>query len=193
MNRLVDASVTTDLDARLRDFERLVVTEGASLRRLARRLLGDADEADDLLQDALVNAYKALQTFRGESSMKTWVWRIVTREGFKKLRRRKLKNKVAGWFRGSDAPPPGLGLGRAQLPDSLVGMQQQMLVLQKAMEKLPDRQRATLVMRYFEGIPVAEIAEVLEIGPGTVKTHLVRALKQVRAAWPKDMKWEGEP
>ncbi len=193
MNRLVDASVTTDLDARLRDFERLVVTEGASLRRLARRLLGDADEADDLLQDALVNAYKALQTFRGESSMKTWVWRIVTREGFKKLRRRKLKNKVAGWFRGSDAPPPGLGLGRAQLPDSLAGMQQQMLVLQKAMEKLPDRQRATLVMRYFEGIPVAEIAEVLEIGPGTVKTHLVRALKQVRAAWPKDMKWEGEP
>ncbi len=193
MNRLADASATTDHEARLRDFESLVVAEGASLRRLARRLLGDADEADDLLQDALVNAYRALHAFRGESSMKTWVWRIVTREGFKKLRRRKLKNKVAGWFRGSDAPPPGLGLGRAQLPDSLAGMQQQMLVLQKAMEKLPDRQRATLVMRYFEGMPVAEIAEVLEIGPGTVKTHLVRALRQVRAAWPKDMKWEGEP
>jgi len=193
MTRVAETSVTTDPEARLRDFERLVVAEGASLLRLARRLLGDPDEADDLLQDALVNAYRALSSFRGESSMKTWVWRIVTREGLKKLRRRKLKNKVAGWFRGSEAPPPGLGLGRARLPESLADTQQQMLVLQKAMEKLPDRQRATLVMRYFEGMPVAEIAEVLEIGPGTVKTHLVRALKQVRAAWPKDMKWEGEP
>ena len=191
MSRVVSAPGESEQEQRLADFEGLVAMEGAALLRLARRLLGDADEAEDLLQDALLKAYRALPAFRGESAFKTWVWRIVVREGLKKIRRRKLKNKVAGWFKSVEAPPAGLGLGRAKMPESLAHQRQQLEILQGAMEKLPERQRAALVLRYFEGMGVAEIAEVLEIGSGTVKTHLVRALRQVRSAWPAEEQRDG--
>ena len=54
------------------------------------------------------------------------------------------------------------------------------------MDQLPPRQRTVIVLRYLEGLSIAEVAEVMGVGPGTVKTHLVRAVRKVRACWPAD-------
>jgi RNA polymerase sigma-70 factor (ECF subfamily) len=166
-------------------FERFLATEADSVLRLARRLLGDEEAARDLAQDALLRAHRALAGFRGQSSLKTWVLRITVNEGLKRIRRRKLKDLVTGWF-GAGAgqqAPPGYGLTRADNPERLAGLHQQAQALAAALDSLPARQRAVLVLRYLEGMGLDEIAATMGIGPGTVKTHLVRAVRRVRAQW----------
>jgi len=166
-------------------FNRLLQQETQHLLRLARRLLYDPEEARDLVQDTLLRAYLSLDSFRWECSLKTWVTRILINQGLKKLRRRKLSAKVASWFKpggpnqevlGSWGPRP------AATPEQEASLKEQAGFLQQALEKLSPKQRAVLLLRYMEGMSVQEIADTLQIGPGTVKTHLVRAVRQVRSA-----------
>jgi len=168
-----------------RAFEEFLAAETGLVLRVARRLTGDPEEARDLAQDALLKAHQNLEGFRWDCSLKTWVLRITVNEGIKRLRRRRLKERVTGWFSsgsGSQAPA-GYGLARAPSPEKSAGLRQQARTLERALSKLPARQRTVLVLRYLEGMGVGEIAETMGVGPGTVKTHLVRALRRVRAGW----------
>lgn len=167
------------------DFERFLQEEAGTVLRVARRLLGDEEEARDLAQDALLKAHQNLDRFRAESSLKTWVMRITVNEGLKRIRRRRLKDKVAGWFKSgaSGAAGASYGLARAMSPEKMAGLAEQIEVLARVLDRLPAQQRAVLVLRYMEGLGIREIAETLGIGPGTVKTHLVRAVRKVRSAW----------
>jgi RNA polymerase sigma-70 factor (ECF subfamily) len=166
-------------------FNRLLQEETPHLLRLARRLLYDPEEARDLVQDTLLRAYLSLDSFRWECSLKTWVTRILVNQGLKKLRRRKLSKRVASWlkpdgpnqeFLGSWGPRP------AATPEQEASLKEQAGFLQQALDKLSPRQRAVLLLRYMEGMSVQEIADTMQIGPGTVKTHLVRAVRQIRSA-----------
>ena len=166
-------------------FNRLVQQETEHLLRLARRLLYDPEEARDLVQDALLRAYLSLDSFRWECSLKTWVIRILVNQGLKKLRRRKLKAKVASWFKSggpSQEAPGAWGPRPAATPEQEASLKEQAGLLQQALEKLSPKQRAVLLLRYMEGMSVQEIADTMQIGPGTVKTHLVRAVRQIRSA-----------
>jgi RNA polymerase sigma-70 factor, ECF subfamily len=166
-------------------FGQLVAEEGRALLRLARRLLGDEEEAKDLVQDALLRAHQALGGFRGESSLKSWVVRIVINQGLKKLRRRKLARSVTELFRPSEsATPSGPATWGSHWdnPEKAASLREQARGLQVAMENLSPRQRTVFVLRYLEQMNVGEIAEVTGIGPGTVKTHLVRALRLIRSS-----------
>ena len=166
-------------------FNRLLQQETQSLLRLARQLLYDPEEARDLVQDALLKAYLSLDGFRWECSLKTWVTRILINLGLKRIRRRKLSAKVASWFKstGQTRNVPGTwGPRPAATPEQEASRKEQAGQLQKAREKLSPRQRTELLLRYMEGMSVQEIADTMQIGPGTVKTHLVRAIRQVRSA-----------
>lgn len=178
-------SVALDRDQRKRLFEQFVSTESDALLRLARRVLRDPEEARDLVQDALWKAYRSLERFRGDSSMKSWVWRITVNEGIKRLRSRNRWKRVSDW----------LGLGQrysmepeekaTPLPDQQVEHKKQLQAIEQVLAQLPDRQRMVVVLRYFEELSVEEIGSTLGIAPGTVKTHLIRAVRQMRADWPK--------
>lgn len=166
-------------------FNRLVQQETEHLLRLARRLLYDPEEARDLVQDALLRAYLSLDSFRWECSLKTWVTRILVNQGLKKIRRRKLTAKVTSWFKfGSPGreTPGSWGPRPAATPEQEASLKEQVGLLQQALEKLSPKQRAVLLLRYMEGMSVQEIADTMQIGPGTVKTHLVRAVRQIRSA-----------
>jgi RNA polymerase sigma-70 factor (ECF subfamily) len=158
-------------------FEALVRSEAETVLRLARRLLGEPDEAQDLAQDALLKAWRALPTFRGEASLRTWLLRIVLHEGLKRIRHRRVVDRVLGWLR---APVP-----RGADPESLAGQGEQVRILARALEALPARQRAVVTLHHLEGLTLPEIAQLLEVEPGTVKTHLVRGLARVRGEWEK--------
>ncbi len=164
-------------------FNRMLQQETPGLLRLARRLLFDPEEARDLVQDALLKAYLSLESFRWECSLKTWVTRILINLGLKRLRRRKLSAKVAAWFKPAGRFQEALfcwGPHPAATPEEEASLKEQAGQLQEALEKLSPRQRAVLLLRYMEGMSVQEIADAMQIGPGTVKTHLVRAVRQVR-------------
>jgi len=167
-------------------FESLLASDGGTFFRLARRLVGDDEAARDLVQDGLLRAHLSLKNFRWECSLKNWVIKIIVNQGLKKLRRRKLKKKVAGWFQldkeSAPSGPAAWGTNLAVNPEKAAALKEQAQALHLALEKLSARQRTVVVLRYLQQMSIAEISEVTGIGPGTVKTHLVRALRQIRAA-----------
>jgi RNA polymerase sigma-70 factor, ECF subfamily len=167
-------------------FTHLLASEAGTFFRLARRLVGDDEAARDLVQDGLLRAHLSLKNFRWECSLKNWVIKIIVNQGLKKLRRRKLKKKVAGWFQldkeSAPSGPAAWGANLAVNPEKAAALKEQAQALHLALEKLSARQRTVVVLRYLQQMSIAEISEVTGIGPGTVKTHLVRALRQIRAS-----------
>jgi RNA polymerase sigma-70 factor (ECF subfamily) len=164
------------------EFNDFLASETQTVLRLAKRLMGDEESARDLAQDALMRAFVSLNGFRAKSSLKNWIMRIVVNEGIKRIRRRKLKKKVLGWFQSGDdsLTPVGYGLKKSDNPEKLVELQQQAAILSRVLDTLPARQRAVLVLRFMEGLSLDEIAMVLGVGRGTVKTHLIRAVRKIR-------------
>jgi RNA polymerase sigma-70 factor (ECF subfamily) len=177
MSPATPLALTTEAPKHIED---LLASESEAVLKLARRLLGDPEEARDLAQDALERACRALGRFRGESSLRTWVLRITLHEGIKRIRRRRIKEKVLGWLRAS-AAPGGWARAMADDPEQNLALREEAFLFAQALASLPTRQRVVLTLRFLEGLSVTEIADLLGVGAGTVKTHLVRGLGRVRA------------
>lgn len=177
-----DSGFSSPKGVSIDEFKDFLRTDIKAVIAFARRLMRDEEAGRDLAQDALVKAFKNLDGFRAEASLKTWVMKITVNEGFKRLRRRRLKNKVTAWFMDSEGNQPrGYGLNRARSPEHKAGLSEQARLLNEAMQTLPHRQRAVVMLRFVDGLSVAEIAQITGVGQGTVKTHLVRALRKIRS------------
>jgi RNA polymerase sigma-70 factor (ECF subfamily) len=163
-----------------RAFAEFVRVESAGVLRLARRLVGDREEALDLAQEALTRAFEALHSFRGESSLRTWVHRIVVHESLRRLRRRRLWDRTLGWLLPRSREALADGVPESNLEARILAQE-----LTRALERLPAQQRVVLTLRFQEELSLPEIADLMKIAPGTVKTHLVRALRAVRRDWEK--------
>ena len=138
--------------------------------RVAARLLGDYDEAADVLQDAYVRAFEALTSgeFVGRSSVSTWLYRVVTNASLDALRARK-RRRVVPIEEVSDAGAPGDVEARIALRE-----------LGELLDALPEEQRAALVLKELEGLSTAEAAAVLGTTEGAVEQRLVRARATLR-------------
>lgn len=143
-------------------FGELVREHQTTVYNIAYRMAGNADDAEDLAQAAFMKAYGALRHFRGDCSFRTWVCRIVTRLCLDAVRaRRRSPVLLERLDYGSD---PGWR-------DALVDRQ----VLNEAVAALPPAYQAAIVLRHCEELSYREIAEVLRLPIGTVKTHISRA------------------
>jgi RNA polymerase sigma-70 factor (ECF subfamily) len=176
-------SMELDRDRHKRLFEQFVAAESGALLRLANRVLGDPEEARDVVQDALWKAYRSLERFRWDSSLKSWVWRITLNEGLKRIRRRQRWERVTNWLGGGRLHSLGREENPNQQPDQQIEIKKQALKLQKSLARLPARQQVVVTLRYFEDLSIEEIGVSLGIAPGTVKTHLIRAVRQMRTDW----------
>ncbi|MCB9548908.1 MAG: RNA polymerase sigma factor [Myxococcales bacterium] len=171
-----DERATTTLEARLAAF---VDSHRARAVSLAWRLVGgDAAAAEDVAQEAFVQAWRALPTFREEAKLSTWFYRILVREAHAWRRRARIK-QVWSELTGGEAAP------RAPVADD--GLQRRILA---AVGALSRGQREAFVLVHMEGFTVAEAAEVLKTSPGTIKSHLHRALVRLRAELA-DLREEG--
>jgi RNA polymerase sigma-70 factor (ECF subfamily) len=140
-------------------------------RRIAWRLVGgDAAAADDVVQDAFVKAFRSMDSFRAESSVDTWFFRIVTNEA-KNYRRWKGVRILWNTLWSDETPDPAA----RSLPD--LGLQGELI---RAMESLAQGQREAFVLVRLEDLSLREAAAVLGVGEGTVKTQLSRATKKLR-------------
>src|SRR5689334_22477987 len=168
--------------ATLRDPEAIAAITTLHNRRLfriARSILRDDDAAEDALQAAYLKAFAALPSFRGEASLSTWMTRIVINEA-NALRRRQRRSRV-----GLDQPGEGatiLTFPQAASVDPEKGLAQQQIriLLERAIDRLPERLRTVLVARVLEDFDVEETASALGITPATVKTRLHRARAALR-------------
>lgn len=159
---------------------------------LALRLVGNAQDAEDLTQDSLIRALKALPRFRGECQVTTWLYRITVNTWKNRVRsekRRGLWNRVTlGLFGGDDdeeripepaADEPGLdsGLGSAETAGAV----------RKALQELEEDSRAVIVLRDMQGQSYQEIALQLGIPEGTVKSRLARGREALKERLKKHL------
>lgn len=160
----------------------LVQRYNRRLYRVARAVLRDDAEAEDVVQEAHVSAFSALDRFHGRSSFATWITRIAINAALARRRRRRpaLPLEAAESENGGAArviafpavqPNPEQAMGRSQVRE----------LLQQVVEELPDAFRIVFVLRDIEGLSVEETAGHLDIKPATVRTRLHRARGMMRA------------
>jgi RNA polymerase sigma-70 factor (ECF subfamily) len=161
-----------------------LLEEGDRLYALALRVTRDPDLAADAVQEAFATALERESGFRGESSLATWLHRIVYTKSIDLLR-----------IRGREAPlpeeedqgrePPREDLGRepawARPPDALLLGRETRAALEKALGALTPGQRAIFELKEVEGRPTEEVGAILGMPPGTVRVHLHRARLKLRA------------
>jgi len=135
---------------------------------VAVRTLGDADDAADALQDAMISAFRRAGSFRGDSAVTTWLHRIVVNACLDLLRRQAARPATSGLADGTmDAL--ALAHGPAPAADSDTALD-----VTAALRTLPPDQRAALVIVDMLGYPVADAAKVLDVSEGTVKSRCAR-------------------
>jgi RNA polymerase sigma-70 factor, ECF subfamily len=160
--------------------ERLVSTYGDRAYRLARRMTGNAEDAQEVVQDAFWTVIRKIDMFRGESAFGSWLYRIVANAAYQKLRGRRSRrhelslDEVLPMFdeRGCHAEPVADWSQAAADPAVQAELR---TTLSAAIDELPAAYRAVLVMRDVEGRSTAEIAETLGLSIAVVKTRAHRA------------------
>jgi RNA polymerase sigma-70 factor (ECF subfamily) len=159
------------------DFDRLVAAEQAILLRIACRLLRDTDEARDLVQSALADAWERLDGLRDPAAAAPWLRRILVSRALNHLRRRRLWRGLREVFGAGVEPVDPVG---PSPPDARLARGQRLARVGAAVERLPARQAAAFTLRYVEGLGLDAVADALGVGRGTAKTHLHRALVALR-------------
>lgn len=146
-------------------FEVLVHRYRARVFRVALRLVGEPASAEDVAQDALVSAWRALPEFRRDAAFSTWLHRIVVNSALNVVTRHRLTDEL------SDDPP----ISTSQQPERVVESRAREEALRSAIRELPFDQRAPLVMYQFEGFSYEQTAEILQISVSTVRGRIARA------------------
>lgn len=137
------------------------------------RMLGDRQEAEDLAQEIFVTVHKSLATFRGDSKLSTWIFRVTKNHCLNRLAY--LKRRGGGRTQELAESIEMSGDPGAGAPDRILERRETQALLQRALEGLDEAQRMIVVLRDIEGLDYDEIAAVLDEPLGTVKSRLHRA------------------
>jgi RNA polymerase sigma factor (sigma-70 family) len=177
---LIDQDTTVIDEVRrgnTRRFSLLVDRHKDRALTLALRLVGDRGEAEELVQDAFLRAFRSLDQFRGDARFGTWLYRILYNLCMTRVSRRK------------PGPEPLEGIDETRLEcapgdaGALERLEQEELhaMLQTAIDELPEQYRTVVTLFYVQEMGLDEVAAVLDIPEGTVKTHLFRARARLKA------------
>ena len=152
------------------------------LFRLARSIVKDDNEAEDIVQECYVRAFAGLGEFRGEARLSTWLTRIVINEAYGRLRRRRPTTDLESIeaTHAMDAEIIPFPLARELDPERSTAQREIQQILERAIDTLPEPFRVVLVARLVEEMSIEQTAELLAIRPETVKTRLHRARKLLR-------------
>jgi RNA polymerase sigma-70 factor (ECF subfamily) len=161
----------------------LVAQHQRMVYQLAFHLLGSREEALDLSQEVFLRVFRTVGSFRGQSSLRTWLFRIVVNQARNRQRwwrRRRQSDQVSLDQHVVDHGEPRQP-GDDASPDRVLARKQTARRLWDALDRLPFDQRTAIVLREFDGLSYDEIAFSLDIAVGTVKSRLTRARHALRA------------
>ncbi len=151
-------------------FDRLVERYQRGIYRLCYRYVNQHEDANDLAQEAFLKAWRAIGRFRGDSSFATWLYRIAVNAC---LNHRASRRPIAQELPEA-LPDPGKGAEERVLHDDEAER------VRQAVSRLPDKQRATLILKVYHELSHEEVAEILGSTVGTVKSNLFHALANLR-------------
>ena len=160
----------------------IIAANNRRLYRLARGILRNDAEAEDVVQETYVRAFTHLKDFRGDSSLATWLSRIAMNEALGRLRRRRPGVEWSSLPEGTlEAQIIQFPLSSAASdPEKSMAQREIQHVVEHAIDELPEAFRLVFITRVVEGMNVEETAEILKIRPETVKTRLHRARALLR-------------
>jgi RNA polymerase sigma-70 factor (ECF subfamily) len=163
-------------------FRAIMQAHNRKLYRIARSIVGNNSDAEDVLQEAYVRAFTRLEDFRGDSTLSTWFARIVINESLGRLRKRRRQMKLSEAVRQSHQAeiitfPLGTG---SNDPEKTMAQRQILDLVERATDQLPDTYRTVFVLRVIEGLNNEETAILLGLRPQTVRTKLHRARHLLR-------------
>ena len=162
--------VAATLAGRSEAFGTLVERYDRAVYNLCLRTLRDAEEAKDASQEAFLKAFRALRTFRPGAKFSTWIFSIAYHACCDRLARRKRFSDSELPERADPSPGPALMAERRDEASQL----------RAAIDALPEKYRTVITLYHLQGHQYEEIAQVLDLPMGTVKTHLFRAKEQLR-------------
>jgi RNA polymerase sigma-70 factor (ECF subfamily) len=158
-------------------FRLLVERHSRALFKLAYRMTGNEQDAEDVVQDAFLKAYRSLDRFEERSQVGSWLYRIAANCAFDVLRRRQRRDSRVESLDGEDVlEPEAHGPG----PDRLALGGDVRRHVEAALERMSPRERAAFVLRHFEGRSVKEIEAALGIDTTSVKQSVCRAVRKAR-------------
>ena len=167
-------------------FERLMRRHNRHLYRVARATLRDATEAEDALQEAYIAAYRSIAAFRGDSSVRTWLTRLVLNECFARLRRSARRDNVVPIVAWNDEVDASV-TAESQGPDQMALRAEMRQLLERRIDALPESFRVVFVLRSVEEMTVEEVAEALGIPEATVRSRHFRAKSLLREALAQEI------
>lgn len=185
-------------------FESLVKKHGQRLFWHVRGIVGSHDAAADVVQETYLKAWKALPSFRSDADMFTWLWRIATNEALNFVRRERLRSFLSldAVFAGSGSShatnssarsaagyATGYGANLASDPadDPYFNGTQAQLKLERALRRLPPKQRSVFVMRYYEELPYEKIAQITGTSEGALKASYHLAQEKIKLYIEQDV------
>jgi RNA polymerase sigma-70 factor (ECF subfamily) len=165
-----------------RSFDLLVLKYQHKVIALVRRFVRDPAEAEDIAQEAFIKAYRAINSFRGDSAFYTWLYRIAVNTAKNALDNRKRRP-------GSDIDIDDIeefafndNLCVEENPESLLASEDLRRIVQETLEALPEELRRALELREFEGLSYEEISQVMDCPIGTVRSRIFRAREAIDEA-----------
>ncbi|MDO8589279.1 MAG: sigma-70 family RNA polymerase sigma factor [Armatimonadota bacterium] len=171
---LVKLCAKGDVDA----YAELVSRHQRAVYGIVSRMVQRRDDVDDLVQDVFVLAYRSIGSFRGDSSFSTWLGAIAVNTTLKYMKRAKNRQALS-----IDDPETALGevlAAGGPSPEDAVQARARDAAVRKAIDSLPDKQRAVVILHYFEDCTCEEIAKMLRCSVGTVWSRLHYACKKLR-------------
>lgn len=166
-----------------RAFAALVERHSRSVFRLAFRMTGNEQDAEDLVQETFLKAYKQIHKFDNRSAFGTWIYRIAANCSLDLIRSRKNRkeqqasaadNDQTGWLEQVAAADPS--------PERLARSGQITSLLKQALDQLTDLERTAFILRHYEGRGIAEIARILDVEANAAKHSVFRAVQKLRRA-----------
>jgi RNA polymerase sigma-70 factor (ECF subfamily) len=164
--------VSAALAGRREAFDEIVTRHRRMVYRVCFRFTGHHEDASDLAQDVFLRAYRGLPSFRGGSALSTWLYRIAVNTSLNHVAARRPDADDLDPAKHVDASGPS--------PDDRVWQQQTSARVRAAIRQLPDRQRATVILRVYHELTHEEIARVFGSSVGTVKANFFHALRNLK-------------
>lgn len=175
--KIIKRASAGDADA----FEQLVLTYQTPVFNLCLRMTGNPEDAADLSQESFLKAWRSLGSFQFESSFSTWLYRLASNTCLDYLRSIKRHPKVSLTVEDSDGETQMMDFpDTAPTPEDAAISKEENELLSRAMQELDEQQRQILTLRVVNDLSYAEIAEILSIKEGTVKSRLARTRDALR-------------
>lgn len=164
------------------EFARLVDAYSKSIYRLALRMLGDSQDAEDVLQNTFLRALKSLPTFEGRSNILTWLYRIAVNEALMHIRHQQpdLQVGIDGDDTNDNDFIPSQFVDWCCLSEAELLSSESQTYLDRVIQQLPEKLRVVFILRDIEGLSIRETCEALSLTETIVKTRLFRARMHLR-------------